>query len=106
MNNQGLNEKDWQLFRNKIGDWQEAYMDKLNKEYVELLNSNMRASEKFWKLEERINKDKHSVGVIAKMSRSNLYSNLIGLLNDGVITLNDLDGFSKDLRERLTFLTR
>ena len=26
------------LFREKIAGWQESYMDKLNKEYIELLN--------------------------------------------------------------------
>lgn len=30
-------EKDWKLFRNIIVDWQEAYMDRLNKEYIEFL---------------------------------------------------------------------
>ncbi len=29
-----FSEKDWKLFRSKIADWQEAYMDKLNKEYI------------------------------------------------------------------------
>ena len=29
-----FSEKDWKLFRNKISDWKEAYMEKLNKEYV------------------------------------------------------------------------
>ena len=28
---------DWKLFRAKIANWQENYMDKLNKEYI---NSN------------------------------------------------------------------
>lgn len=38
MPERGFTEKDWKLFRNKISDWQEAYMDKLNKEYIELLS--------------------------------------------------------------------
>lgn len=42
----------------KIADWQEAYMDKLNKEYIELLNGEGTPSEKFWTLEERIRNDK------------------------------------------------
>lgn len=29
--------KDWALFREKVADWQEDYMDKLNKEYIDLL---------------------------------------------------------------------
>ena len=31
--------KDWVLFRSKIAGWQEAYIGKLNKEYIELLSS-------------------------------------------------------------------
>ena len=27
-----FSEKDWKLFRSKISDWQEAYMEKLNQE--------------------------------------------------------------------------
>lgn len=34
-----VNEKDWKLFRNKIAGWQDAYIDKLNKEYINLLSS-------------------------------------------------------------------
>ena len=46
--------KDWALFRNKIAVWQENYINKLNKEYIELLSGGESAAEKFWKLEERI----------------------------------------------------
>lgn len=51
---QEFTEADWKLFRSKIGEWQEAYMDKLNKEYIELLNGDKLPSEKFWELEKRI----------------------------------------------------
>lgn len=33
-----FSEKDWKIFRSKIAGWQEAYIDKLNKEYMEILN--------------------------------------------------------------------
>jgi len=33
-----VSKSEWKLFRSKIAVWQEAYMDKLNKEYIELLN--------------------------------------------------------------------
>jgi len=52
MSEYGFTKKDWVLFREKIADWQEAYMDKLNKEYIELLNGEGTPSEKFWTLEE------------------------------------------------------
>ena len=47
MSEYGFTKKDWVLFREKIADWQEAYMDKLNKEYIELLNGEGTPSEKF-----------------------------------------------------------
>ena len=48
MSEYGFTKKDWALFREKIADWQEAYMDKLNKEYIELLSGEGKPSEKFW----------------------------------------------------------
>lgn len=34
-----FSEKDWKIFRSKIAGWQEAYMDKLNKNLIEFLSS-------------------------------------------------------------------
>lgn len=28
---------DWKLFRDRIGDWQESYIEKLNHQYIDLL---------------------------------------------------------------------
>ncbi len=59
---------DWKLFRAHIGDWQEAYMKRLLQEYIELLSGAENASEKFWKLEERVKKDKKHPGVLIELS--------------------------------------
>lgn len=99
-------ESDWKLFRKKLPGWQEAYMDKLNQEYIQLLTGPGDASDKFWELEKRIKNDKHSVGVVAEMRRSVMFPNLIDLLRDGAIAQNDLEGFSDELRESLAFMTR
>lgn len=32
--------RDWLLFRSKLAGWQEAYIGRLNKEYIELLSGN------------------------------------------------------------------
>ena len=37
MNGMEVNEKDWKLFRKNLPDWQENYMEKLIKEYIEFL---------------------------------------------------------------------
>ena len=99
-----INESDWKMFRKKLPDWQEAYMDRLNREYAAILAGSGSAADKFSELEKRINSDKKSVGVSARMSRSNMYYNLLVLLEDGVITMDDLSDFSEDLQGRISFV--
>lgn len=41
-----------------------------------------------------------------RMSRSDMELNLLSLLSDGVISTAELDGFSEELREKLTFVLR
>ena len=33
-----ISKRDWMLYREKIADWQENYMDHLNKKYIALLS--------------------------------------------------------------------
>ena len=96
-----FSEKDWKLFRNKISDWKEAYMEKLNKEYVALLSGKGNASDKFWKLEKRIREDKKDCGVQCEMSRSNQFYIMLSVLNEGAITFDDLEDFSDDLKDTM-----
>ncbi len=96
-----FSEKDWKLFRSKIADWQEAYMEKLNKEYIELLSGEGAASNKFWALEKRIREDKKACGVQCEMSRSNQFYIMMSLLNEGAITIDDLEDFSDDLKDTI-----
>lgn len=99
-----ITNQDWKLFRQRLPQWQEAHMDRLNRKYMELLAKPGDPSDKFWALEKRILQDKRSPGVLVDLRRSDMLNVLIGLLKDGVITLNDLDGFSHDLRQALGFL--
>ena len=101
-----VKEQDWKLFRQKLPLWQEAYMDKLNQEYIRLLSGEGPASEKFWGLEKRIRMDKKSVGVVADMRRSQMYSNLLSLLVDEIIREDDLDGFSEELAKTIKYVVR
>ncbi|MCO8297463.1 multidrug transporter [Tetragenococcus halophilus] len=94
-------EKDWKLFRKKIAGWQEAYMDKLNRSYIDLLSEDKEASEKFWDLSKRITEDKKRTGVQLEMSRSKLIMNIISLIMDEVISFDDLEEFSDDLQETI-----
>ena len=102
--NMEITKQDWKLFRQRLPDWQEAYMDRLNREYAELLAGPGNPSDKFWALEKRIRRDRRSPGVQLQLSRTDLLSLLTSLLADDVITLNDLEGFSQDLQDALGFL--
>lgn len=97
---------DWQLFRAKLPEWQEEYMEKLIKEYSAILNEKKLASEKFWKIESCINEDKRKPGVKIEMRRSEMVNNIIALLNDNVIFLDDLSDFSDELKETVYFFLR
>ena len=94
-----VSKSEWKLFRSKIAVWQEAYMDKLNKEYIELLNGDGNPSHKFWRLYERIKKDKKKPGVCLEMRMQDMVLDLARLINDGVISYADLEGFSEETIE-------
>lgn len=100
----GFTKRDWTLFREKVPGWQEAYMDKLNKEYIELLSRDANPSEKFWKLEKRIRQDKKHAGVQLEMSRSDMIYNILSLIQEGAIRFEDLEEFSDGLKERIAFI--
>ena len=64
MNQFGYPESDWKLYKSKVGDWQEGYMEKLCKEYIALLSSDKLPSDRFWELEKRIREDMRAIGVV------------------------------------------
>ena len=99
-----ISKSDWKLFRARIAEWQEDYMERLVKEYIDVLNGTGNASDKFWELEERIKKDKKHPGVMLELSKGNMIFDIVALINSGVITTADLEGFSDELRESVDFL--
>lgn len=80
--------------------------EKLNKEYIEILSRDGSAAQNFWDLENRVFKDKRSVGVVIDMRRSKMLINILDLLEDHVINLEDLDEFSEELRKEVTQITK
>lgn len=93
-------EKDWKLFRKLLPGWQEAYMERLTMEYIELLSSDRQASDKFWELDKRIKQDKRCTGVLARdVKRSNMFQLIINLIYEEAIFEDDLKDFSEDLRD-------
>ena len=101
-----ISKADWKLFRERIPGWQDAYMERLTREYIELLSSEEPASKKFWALDKRIREDKRMPGVQLELEKSQVGWDLIRLLRDGVIIDSDLEGFSKDLKDTVLHLVK
>lgn len=97
-------ESDWKLFRKRVPVWQERYMGRLIEEYRAILESEESSSEKIWALEKQIRQDKKAPGVIVDMRRSTMRLELMQILFQGVIQPSDLEGFSQELRDGLTFV--
>lgn len=99
-----VSKKDWKLYREKVPGWQEAYMEKLIASYVKYLEGEESASAKFWELEKKIKRDRKNPGVLIELSKQDMPFDLIRLIHEGVITVNDLDDFSDELKETVIFL--
>ena len=94
-----ISQMDWKLFREKLSDWQENYMEGLVKEYANFLNDDKKpASEKFWELEKRIKEDKHHPGVIMELKKSEVIWDIARLIRLNVIKYEDLSEFSDELQ--------
>ena len=98
--------KDWKLYREKISGWQERYMEKLIKDYIDYLNGDEPASTKFWEMEKRIRNDKKTPGVYIELSKGDIMFDLIRLMKDGVIEFNDFEEFSDELKENIKLLKK
>ena len=88
---------DWKLFQKKLPIWQEAYMEKVINEYIDLLKEPKQASEKFWDLKKRINKDIKNPGVLLTMNKRSMKFDIVDLVALGVISIEDLNEFSEKL---------
>ena len=97
-----ISKMDWKLFREKLSDWQENYMEGLVKEYANFLNDDKKpASEKFWELEKRIKEDKRHPGVIMELKKLEVIWDIVRLIRLKVITYNDLSDFSDELQNEV-----
>ena len=101
MEQQRYTRKDMKLFREKLPGWQEAYMDRLCKEYVKLLIGEGKPSERFWELDKRMKEDKQQTGVRCTISRADLILLVANLLCEEAITMEDLSEFSEEFHKSL-----
>jgi len=94
-----ISKRDWKLYQERVPEWQERYMEKLLKQYIKLLSSKENASERFWKLEKKIKQDKKHPGVCIELRKSDAIWDIAIFVKKKVITMDDLDEFSDDLKE-------
>lgn len=104
MNN--ISKSDWKLFNKLLPEWQERYMGRLNQEYKKILDSEDSSSNKFWMLEKRIKADRNSPGVIVAVSKNTMFQTLLQLISEKVITDEDMNGFSKELRDKVNNMVK
>lgn len=92
-----ISKADWKLFQERVGDWQEHFMEKLVKQYIKLLSSPGNASDHFWDLENRIKQDKKHPGVLIELRKSEAIWDIARFVKLKVIKMEDLEDFSDDL---------
>ena len=79
----GYPEKDWKMFRQKLSQWQESHMEKLCREYIEILGKDTQPSNRFWKLDKRIQEDKHHLNS-GRLHRSQILKSTLSNLSEKV----------------------
>lgn len=94
-----ISKRDWKLYQERVPEWQERYMEKLLKQYIKLLSSKENASERFWKLEKKIKQDKKHPGVCIELRKSDAIWDIAIFVKKKVITMDNLDEFSDDLKK-------
>ncbi len=101
-------ESDWKLFSKKFYEWKDRYTERFISEYKSILDSEETSTDKFFELKDRIFKDSRAVvfNLPGRFSRSNMHLNIMALLNNGVITIDDLSEFSDDVKEMAEFVIR
>ena len=81
-------------------------MEKLVKEYADYLYSDLPASTKFWEIEKRIKRDRKTLGVCIELRKSDMFWSIAGLIKDKVISMDDLEEFSDDLKEAVVLILK
>jgi hypothetical protein len=99
-----ISKADWKLYRERLPEWQEHFMEGLVKEYIELLSSPGNASDHFWELEERIKKDKKNPGVLIEVRKSDALWDIAMFVGRKIITMEDLEGFSDDVKDAVKLI--
>lgn len=97
-----ISKKDWKLYREKLPQWQERYMEGLIQEYIDFLSDeDIQASTKFGELRERIKNDRRHPGVLVEVRKSTAMDIIFRMIQLKVISKDDLNDFSSELKQEI-----
>lgn len=96
---------DWKLFQDRLRLWQENYMERLIDGYIQMLQGPENASSKFWQLERKLKSDRVNPGVSLVLDKQEVINDIVNMIKIGVITIDDLEGFSEELIRKAKRLT-
>ena len=100
-----ISKADWKLFQDRLRLWQDNYMQRLIDGYIEMLQGPGNASSKFWQLERKLKSDRLNPGVSLVLDKQEVINDIANMIKIGVITIDDLEGFSEELIREAKRLT-
>lgn len=80
-------------------------MQRLIDGYIEMLQGPGNASSKFWQLERKLKSDRLNPGVSLVLDKQEVINDIVNMIKIGVITIDDLEGFSEELIREAKRLT-
>lgn len=96
-------ESDWKRYSAIVGKVRDRYLAQKNTAFVnELTRSDKPPTERFWDTLEAMRREAKLLDrSLGRDSRSQMMINMLGMINIGMLRIEDLDGFSEDLADRL-----
>ena len=98
-----MREADWKLFRKRVPQWRERYLEKKNRQLLGVLTQKGKTpTELFWETKDRIDQEAQIlIDCFDGHSRSKLRWILLLMHRHGVIDSADLTEFSEALRQEM-----
>ena len=96
-------ESDWKAFKKLVPVLRERYLDERRSSFVSILNDeNLTATEQFWNLEERIEKEANILrACLDGHSRSSMARYMFLMYRHQMLNDGDLETFSEELADRV-----
>ena len=103
-----LIESDWKTFRRLTPEWRERYIKRINKKLAKILsNPDKTPTDVFWDTKEKADKTAKILrDCLDGHSRSRMTRYLFLMHNHNMITLGDLNDFSKELQKHMEDFTK